>query len=243
MRILVISDIHANYTALEAVLNDAGTVDETWCLGDMVGYGPDPNAVVEQVRELTHLTCILGNHDVAVIGRMPFEAFNGDARRSLVWTEKVMTADNIDFMRTLPQIAKVRGDVTMAHGSPRDPIWEYVLNTLSARLNFDHFDTPYCFVGHSHAQAMFQLNEKNDRVTLEITTPGDVIPLTPRCILNPGSVGQPRDRDPRAAYAIYDSKTQTWEARRVDYNIPEVQERIRQAGLPEKHAVRLSEGW
>jgi len=243
MRILVISDIHANYTALEAVLNDAGTVDETWCLGDMVGYGPDPNAVVEQVRELTHLTCILGNHDVAVIGRMPFEAFNGDARRSLVWTEKVMTADNIDFMRTLPQIAKVRGDVTMAHGSPRDPIWEYVLNTLSARLNFDHFDTPYCFVGHSHAQAMFQLNEKNDRVTLEITTPGDIIPLTPRCILNPGSVGQPRDRDPRAAYAIYDSKAQTWEARRVDYNIPEVQERIRQAGLPEKHAVRLSEGW
>jgi len=243
MRILIISDIHANYTALEAVLNDAGTVDETWCLGDMVGYGPDPNAVVEQVRELTHLTCILGNHDVAVIGRMPFEAFNGDARRSLVWTEKVMTADNIDFMRTLPQIAKVRGDVTMAHGSPRDPIWEYVLNTLSARLNFDHFDTPYCFVGHSHAQAMFQLNEKNDRVTLEITTPGDIIPLTPRCILNPGSVGQPRDRDPRAAYAIYDSKAQTWEARRVDYNIPEVQERIRQAGLPEKHAVRLSEGW
>ena len=243
MRILIISDIHANYTALEAVLNDAGTVDETWCLGDMVGYGPDPNAVVEQVRELTHLTCILGNHDVAVIGRMPFEAFNGDARRSLVWTEKVMTADNIDFMRTLPQIAKVRGDVTMAHGSPRDPVWEYVLNTLSARLNFDHFDTPYCFVGHSHAQAMFQLNEKNDRVTLEITTPGDIIPLTPRCILNPGSVGQPRDRDPRAAYAIYDSKAQTWEARRVDYNIPEVQERIRQAGLPEKHAVRLSEGW
>ena len=243
MRILIISDIHANYTALEAVLNDAGEADETWCLGDMVGYGPDPNAVVEQVRELTHLTCILGNHDVAVIGRMPFEAFNGDARRSLVWTEKVMTADNIDFMRTLPQTAKVRGDVTMAHGSPRDPVWEYVLNTLSARLNFDHFDTPYCFVGHSHAQAMFQLNEKNDRVTLEVTTPGDVMPLTPRCILNPGSVGQPRDRDPRAAYAIYDSKEHTWEARRTEYNIAEVQERIRQAGLPEKHAVRLSEGW
>ena len=243
MRILIISDIHANYAALEAVLNDAGEADETWCLGDMVGYGPDPNAVVEQVRELTRLTCILGNHDVAVIGRMPFEAFNGDARRSLVWTEKVMTADNIDFMRTLPQTAKVRGDVTMAHGSPRDPVWEYVLNTLSARLNFDHFDTPYCFVGHSHAQAMFQLNEKNDRVTLEVTTPGDVMPLTPRCILNPGSVGQPRDRDPRAAYAIYDSKEHTWEARRTEYNIAEVQKRIREAGLPEKHAVRLSEGW
>ena len=243
MRILVISDTHANYTALEAVLNDAGEVDETWCLGDMVGYGPDPNAVVEQVRDLPHLTCILGNHDVAVIGKMPFEAFNGDARRSLAWTEKVLTDDNMDFMRTLPQNAKVRGEVTMAHGSPRDPIWEYVLNMLSARLNFDHFDTPYCFVGHSHTQAMFQWNEQNDRVTLEVTKPGDVMPLTPRCILNPGSVGQPRDRDPRAAYAIYDSKAHTWEARRVEYNIAEVQERIRQASLPEKHAVRLSEGW
>lgn len=243
MRILVISDIHANYTALEAVLNEAGPADETWCLGDMVGYGPDPNAVVEQVRELTHLTCILGNHDVAVIGRMPFEAFNGDARRSLVWTERVMTADNMDFMRALPQNVKVRGEVTMAHGSPRDPIWEYVLNTLSARLNFDHFDTPYCFVGHSHAQAMFQLNEQNDRVTLEVTKPGEVMQLVPRAILNPGSVGQPRDRDPRAAYAIYDSKAHTWEARRAEYNIAEVQNRIREAGLPEKHALRLSEGW
>jgi diadenosine tetraphosphatase ApaH/serine/threonine PP2A family protein phosphatase len=243
MRILVISDIHANYTALEAVLNDAGAANETWCLGDLVGYGPDPNAVMEQVRELPHLTCILGNHDVAAIGKMPLEAFNGDARRSLVWTEKVLTADNMDFLRSLPQNTKVRGDVTMAHGSPRDPVWEYVLNTLSARLNFNHFDTPFCFVGHSHIQSMFQLNEQNDRVTMELTRMGETIPLQPRVILNPGSVGQPRDRDPRAAYAIYDSQAGTWEARRVGYNIAEVQQRIRQAGLPEKHALRLAEGW
>jgi diadenosine tetraphosphatase ApaH/serine/threonine PP2A family protein phosphatase len=243
MQILVISDMHSNYTALEAVLNDAGPVDETWCLGDLVGYGPDPNAVVEQVRELTHLTCVLGNHDVAVIGRMPLEAFNGDARRSLDWTEKVLTADNMDFLRALPNQAKVRGDVTLAHGSPRDPTWEYVLNTLSARLNFDHFDTPYCFIGHSHVQSMFQYNEQNDRVTLEATRTGHALALTPRAILNPGSVGQPRDRDPRAAYAVYDSSAHTWEARRVKYNVAEVQQRIREAGLPEKHAVRLNEGW
>ena len=99
MRILVMSDIHANYTALMAVLADAGPVDETWCLGDLVGYGPDPNAVVEEVREIPNLTCILGNHDVAVIGKMPFETFNGDARRSLVHHEKVLTASNMDFMR------------------------------------------------------------------------------------------------------------------------------------------------
>ncbi|HEV8259251.1 MAG TPA: metallophosphoesterase family protein, partial [Burkholderiales bacterium] len=166
MRVLVISDIHANYTALEAVLADAGPADEIWCLGDLVGYGPDPNAVVEQVRELPQLTCLLGNHDVAVIGKMPFETFNGDARRSLIWTERVMTADNMDFLRSLPGSLKVRGEATLAHGSPRDPIWEYILNTLSARLNFDHFDTPWCFVGHSHIQAIFRLNETNDRITL-----------------------------------------------------------------------------
>ncbi len=243
MRILVISDIHANYTALEAVLKDAGTVDETWCLGDLIGYGPDPNAVVEQVRELNHLTCVLGNHDVAVIGKMALEAFNGDARRSLIWTEKVLTADNMNFLRAMPQNSKVRGDVTLAHGSPRDPVWEYVLNTLSARLNFDHFDTPYCFVGHSHIQSMFQLNVLNDRVSMEVAREREATPLTPRAILNPGSVGQPRDRDRRAAYAIYDSKAGTWEARRVEYNFAEVQQRIRESSLPEKHAVRLAEGW
>jgi diadenosine tetraphosphatase ApaH/serine/threonine PP2A family protein phosphatase len=243
MRILVISDIHANYPALDAVLQDAGTTDETWCLGDLVGYGPDPNMVIERVRELPQLTCILGNHDVAVLGRMAFEAFNGDARRSLTWTEKVLSADGMDFLRSLPQNTKMRGDVTLAHGSPRDTIWEYVLNTLSARLNFDHFETPLCFVGHTHIQCIFQLDANNDRVTMGITKVGEPLLLAQRSIVNPGSVGQPRDRDPRAAYAIYDSRARTWEARRVEYDIAEVQLHIREAGLPEKHAVRLAEGW
>ena len=243
MRILVISDIHANYTALMAVLADAGPVDETWCLGDLVGYGPDPNAVVEEVRDMANLTCILGNHDVAVIGRMPFETFNGDARRSLVHHEKVLTASNMDFMRALPSNTKVLGDATIAHGSPRDPLWEYILNALSARLNFEHFDTPWCFVGHSHIQGMFTLHKETDRVTLDQTKPDATIELRPKVILNPGSVGQPRDRDPRAAYAIYDTEARTWTARRVEYNIAEVQERIRESGLPEKHAVRIAEGW
>ena len=243
MRILVISDIHANYTALEAVLRDAGPADETWCLGDLIGYGPDPNMVVEQVRELPHLTCMLGNHDVAVLGRMQFEAFNNDARRSLTWTSKVITTDNLDFLQGLPHDPKVRGGVTLVHGSPRDPIWEYVLNTLSARLNFEHFETPYCFVGHSHIQSLFQLDEKKDRVTMTVVRTNEPISLSPRAILNPGSVGQPRDRDPRAAYAIYDNAGNTWEARRVDYDIAAVQQRVREAGLPEKHAMRLAEGW
>ncbi len=243
MRILVISDIHANFTALQAALQDAGQIDESWCLGDLIGYGPDPNAVIEQVRELPKLTCVLGNHDVAVLGRMALEAFNGDARRSLTWTEEVLTADNMEFLRSLPQTSKVRGDVTLAHGSPRDPIWEYVLNTLSARLNFDHFETPYCFVGHSHIQCIFQRDNVKDRVTMEIAKIGEPITLKPRAILNPGSVGQPRDRDPRAAFAIYDNLKSTWEARRAAYNFAEVQQRILEAHLPEKHALRLAEGW
>ena len=149
MRVLVISDIHANYTALMAVLNDAGQVDETWCLGDFVGYGPDPNAVVEEVHDIANLTCILGNHDMAVIKKLPLEAFNGDARRTLEYHERVLTADNMEFLLSLSQNLKVREDASLVHGSPRDSVWEYILNTLSARLNFDHFTTPWCFVGHS----------------------------------------------------------------------------------------------
>lgn len=243
MRVLVISDIHANYTALMAVLKDAGEVDETWCLGDLVGYGPDPNAVIEEVRDIKNLLCLLGNHDVAAIGKMPLETFNGDARRSLMHHEKVLTATNMDFMRSLPTKTKVRGEATIAHGSPRDPLWEYILNSLTARLNFDHFDTPWCFVGHSHIQSIFVRDEKSDRVTVEQTRPDVTIQLHPKLILNPGSVGQPRDRDPRAAYAIYDTEARTWTPKRAMYNISEVQERIRAAGLPEKHAVRIAEGW
>jgi predicted phosphodiesterase len=243
MRVLIISDIHANYTALVAVLKDAGQVDETWCLGDLVGYGPDPNAVVEEVRDIPNLTCILGNHDMAVIGKMPLEAFNGDARRSLEYHEKVLSASNMDFMRSLSANIKVRGDATLAHGSPRDPLWEYILNALSAQVNFEHFNTPWCFVGHSHIQCVFAQDEKNNRVAVNQTKADETIALRPKMILNPGSVGQPRDRDPRAAYAIYDTEAFTWTPRRAAYNIPEVQELIREAGLPAKHATRIAEGW
>lgn len=189
------------------------------------------------------LTCLLGNHDVAGIGNMPFESFNGDARRSLLWQEKVLAPSNADFLRSLPEDPKVRNDVTLAHGSPRDPLWEYIINTLSARLNFDYFDTHLCFVGHSHIQCMFLLDEIRDRITLDAPPLFEAMSLDRRAILNPGSVGQPRDRDPRAAYAIFDPEAKTWEARRVEYDIAEVQARIRQANLPEKHAIRLAEGW
>ena len=243
MRILVMSDLHANITALDAVLADAGQVDATWCLGDVVGYGPDPNDVVERVRSIPNLTCILGNHDVAVLDQMDDAVFNTEARRSLLWQKKQLSDDNKSYLENLPQNALVIGDVTIVHGSPRDPVWEYILNTLVARLNFQSFETSFCFVGHSHIQCLFQMDLKKDRVSLEVPRPGEVLPLTGRAIINPGSVGQPRDRDPRAAYAIFDPEVQLWEPRRVMYDIPSVQKRIREAGLPEKHAARLAEGW
>lgn len=242
-QILVISDIHANLTALEAVLADAGKVNEVWCLGDIVGYGPDPNDCVERIRSLPKLTCQIGNHDVAAMGEMPLAAFNSEAKRSLLWQKEQLTAENLDFLRGCARDVTVRGDVSLVHGSPRDPIWEYILNTLVARLNLGYFTTPWAFVGHSHFQAVFQYRQADDDFTIEIPKPGTRYEMTDRAIFNPGSVGQPRDRDPRAAYAIYYPKTHLWEPRRVEYDVKAVQKRILDAGLPPRHADRLSGGW
>ncbi len=242
-QILVISDIHANLTALEAVLADAGKVSEVWCLGDIVGYGPDPNDCVERIRSLPKLTCQIGNHDVAAMGEMPLAAFNTEAKRSLLWQKEQLTPENMAFLRSCAREVTVRGEVSLVHGSPRDPIWEYVLNTLVARLNLNYFNTPWCFVGHSHFQAVFQYRQQDDDFTIEIPKPGTRYEMTDRAIFNPGSVGQPRDRDPRAAYAIYYPKTHLWEPRRVEYDVKAVQQRILAAGLPQRHADRLSGGW
>ena len=146
-------------------------------------------------------------------------------------------------MRSLTSNPVAREQVTLSHGSPREPLWEYILNTVSARANFDHFTTPFCFVGHSHIQCLFKLTEGSDQVSLSQPQPDQPIKMTQRMILNPGSVGQPRDRDPRAAYAIYETDSQSWTPKRVSYDIPSVQKRIRESGLPEKHALRLSDGW
>jgi len=242
-RILVISDIHANLTALESVLADAGAVDGVWCLGDVVGYGPEPNACVERIRALPNLSCQIGNHDVAAMGEMPLAAFNNEAKRSLLWQKDQLTIENLDFLRSCAREVTVQGEASLVHGSPRDPVWEYVLNTLVARLNLSHFDTPWCFVGHSHFQAVFQYNAREDDFSIEVPKPGTRYRMRDRAIFNPGSVGQPRDRDPRAAYAIYYPEAPAWEPHRVEYDIKTVQKQILDAGLPPRHAERLAGGW
>jgi predicted phosphodiesterase len=243
MRVLVISDLHANLNALEAVLEDAGPVDQTWCLGDVIGYGPDPNQVIERLRGLENLTSILGNHDVAVLGQMDHTVFNTEARKSLLWQKQNVSPENLVYLEKLSQDKLIRENVTLAHGSPRDPVWEYILNTLTARLNFSAFFTSYCFIGHTHMPTYYEYSEAKDLVSQVALRPGKPVQLMARAILNPGSVGQPRDRDPRSSYAIYDPDTSIWELRRVAYDVPAVQARIRAAGLPEKHAARLADGW
>jgi predicted phosphodiesterase len=242
-KILVISDVHANLTALEAVLADAGKVDEVWCLGDIAGYGPDPNECMERIQALPNLTCMMGNHDYGAIGDMALETFNIDAKRALLWQREQISDKNREWLRTFSQEPLVKGNVTLVHGSPRDPIWEYIMNTLVARMNLDYFETLWCFMGHSHFQALFQYHSETDEMSIELPEPMEHYPLKERALLNPGSVGQPRDRDPRAAYAIFHPKEKVWEPRRVEYDIKSVQERILAAGLPPRHAERLAGGW
>jgi diadenosine tetraphosphatase ApaH/serine/threonine PP2A family protein phosphatase len=242
MRVLIISDVHANLTALEAVLEDAGPSDAVWCLGDLVGYGPDPNECVDRVRSLPDLTCLIGNHDQAALGMIPLFRFNEDARFIAVWTSQVLTAENVDFLGSLPTHSVV-DSFTLAHGSPRQPVWEYILDLRSADYNFEAFKTDYCLVGHSHLPLVFHRPHENGRVHLLPVPVGHAFPLTPRMILNPGSVGQPRDNDPRAAYALADLDAGTWEPRRVAYDVTGVQLRILEAGLPERQAIRLTTGW
>ncbi len=242
MKILVMSDIHGNINALEAVLEDVGKVDKVWCLGDLVGYGPDPNDCIKRIRSLKNCICLMGNHDSAVLGNMDMEAFNRDARLSVEWNQKSITADNMKFLKSLPE-KHVDDDVTLAHGSPRNPVWEYILDWQVAMTNFDHFDTSFCFVGHTHIPVIFQMLEEELGSQLQILSPMGPIELSGKAIVNPGSVGQPRDRDPRASFALYDTESKIWEPRRVAYNLTEIQERITSFGLPERNAIRLADGW
>jgi len=242
MRILVISDIHANFTALEAVIAANAMVDAVWCLGDLVGYGPDPNECVERVRSLPNLTCLMGNHDAAVTDAMELEMFNHDAAAAIGWTKSVLTHENFEFLRNLPQ-KRISTLFTLVHASPQNPVWEYLLDSYTAMVNFACFTSQIAIVGHTHLPIAFSEVGESKQVKREMLKAGEQVKLNTRKILNPGSVGQPRDHDPRASFAILDPEHMTWRIRRVEYNVKAVQERILAAGLPQKHALRLEEGW
>jgi predicted phosphodiesterase len=251
MRVLVVSDIHANRAALEAVLEDAGQIgyDIVWCLGDIVGYGPEPDWCVGRIRLLgaaLGLKAIVGNHDWAVLERMEVDDFNPEAARTVVWTRKNLSDESLAWLGDLPKDPIVEEErFKLAHGSPRDSVWEYILDPFIAGENFRDEKFTFCLVGHTHVPVLYTLQDGESTVRVRQAVSGRVLRLPDqgRAILNPGSVGQPRDSDPRAAYAILDTGEATWLPRRVTYPIEITQAHMRQAGLPERLITRLSFGW
>lgn len=241
MRFAILADIHSNLAAFEAVLGDAdnrGGFDKIWCLGDMVGYGPDPNECIKRLRQFEHV-CIAGNHDWAAIGKMDTSEFNPVAAAAAQWTAEQITAEDKDYLLSLPLTLHENG-FTLAHGSPREPIWEYLLSTEAAQDNFSYFETSYCLVGHSHIPLIFELD--SNMVVYRQFGETNVALEEKRMIINPGGVGQPRDGDARASYAIYDSEAQTVSHYRVEYDIPATQKKMAEQGLPTALILRLSVG-
>lgn len=242
MRYLIISDIHANLPALEAVLSHAQDqgYDAVLCLGDVVGYGPYPNECTEWVRENAQV-CLAGNHDWAVIGKMDVEDFNPTAAQATLWTRRELKPENRAYLEERPSVIVEEG-YTLTHGSLRDPVWEYITDIWIAQQSFELLTTPLLFHGHTHIPVVFREREGGLPEILLPRGEGTFVLDGSRFLINPGSVGQPRDGDPRASYLIYDDAKLAWEYFRVDYPIPQTQEAIRQAGLPESLAQRLSFG-
>ena len=239
MRVAALSDIHSNMPALDAVLEAIGHFDQLWVLGDSVGYGPDPDAVIERLR-LADAVAVQGNHDAAALGRIPTGTFNDLARAAVEWTATAMKDENLDWLAEQPE-KRVEGDFTLAHGSPRDPIWEYLFSIPAARINLAAFETPYCLVGHTHHPITFR--DDKGRVEALPARDGSRLSLDERrCILNPGSVGQPRDGDPRACGMTLDTDTGEVEWLRVEYPFEETQAAIRALPLPGRLADRLALG-
>jgi diadenosine tetraphosphatase ApaH/serine/threonine PP2A family protein phosphatase len=245
MRYLILTDIHANLEGLETCLKDARTrgYDETLVLGDIVGYGPDPNAVIDRIRELAPRAIVRGNHDKVALGMNQAEGFHAAARAAAHWMLESLTAANREWLVALPMGPTIIDDeLEICHGSPFDED-AYIFDELDARHAFEAATAPVCFYGHTHFAVVFRLVKD----LLEIVSPADgenalMIEPHARYLVNPGSVGQPRDGDPRAAYALVDTAAKRIELFRVDYPIETTQAKVLKAGLPDVLAQRLAVG-
>jgi len=240
VRIAVLSDVHSNLHALEAVLAeiDAGGFDGIWFLGDLVGYGPKPNECAAILQERAAI-CLAGNHDLVVLGKIPIDAFAGEAAAAARWTQTVLDESARAFLDSLQPQAAAPG-AELFHGSPRDPVWDYVLSDESAASALALTEAPLVLVGHSHVALEISNGEElrgepaPDGTRLELG-------LTRR-LLNPGSVGQPRDGDPRAAWLEIDFETGWATFRRTNYPVERTQHELRELNLPEVLAARLAYG-
>jgi predicted phosphodiesterase len=243
MRAVVVADIHANLEAFEAVLHDAeqhGTIDALWSLGDLVGYGPDPERCVELLQSYTY-EAVVGNHDLAAVGVIGVEEFNPYAAAAARWTAAQLSAVAKVWMMSLPQIAVLDSGFTLAHGSLVDPIWEYLILTDNAAEHLARQTTPYGLVGHTHIPHVFY-DARLDAMSTDIADAATLELDEVRFVANPGSVGQPRDGDPRAAYAIVDTDAHQIGFHRVEYDVATTQEKMSAAGLPVFLSQRLAAG-
>ena len=240
MRVAVISDVHANYHALEAVLKeiDVASVDAFWCLGDTVGYGPRPNECCDVVKDRAD-HCLVGNHDLVVLGELTVSDFNDEAAAAALWTSKVLTPSSRAFLEGLAPTGEEDG-VDLFHASARDPVWEYVLTEEAAHATLELSDAPLVLVGHSHIALAIRADDGG--VSGGPAPGGTEVTLDGRWLLNPGSVGQPRDSDPRAAWLLLDFDERFAEFRRVPYSIERTQAEMRERGLPQVLAARLERG-
>ena len=245
MNVVILSDVHANLPALEAVLDDVARTAPgapIWHCGDVVGYGASPNEVITELQRVG-ATGVMGNHDLAALGDNVIDAFNEGAHAAALWTRDVLTAESRSWLRALPKVLEM-GSATIVHASLRDPIMEYVVQQEIAEENLRVLATPLLFHGHTHIPALWSLQ---DGVAHATHIGADAIPLRANSLVNAGSVGQPRDHDPRAAWLLWERDelgaglgTVTW--RRVEYDIPAAQEAIDAAGLPDFLASRLAIG-
>lgn len=242
MRVLIVSDIHSNVTALDAVLTAAGPVDAVWQLGDVVGYGPDPDEVVERLRSVGAVG-VRGNHDAAAVGDLGTESFNSYARAAIDWTRERIGPATRAWLSELPE-RRDEGDIGLCHGSFRDPIWEYIHDPVVAGESLrlvaaDGLDTG--LFGHTHLPAVYR--SASGAIASAVPVEGSRLDLDEApVLLNPGSVGQPRDRIPTASYMLLDTERREASWQRAAYDIAAVQARMRRAGLPERLALRLDHG-
>ncbi len=242
MRVAVVSDIHGNLHALEAVLGaiDAEAPDAVWCLGDLVGYGPRPNECCAAVRARADL-CLAGNHDLGVLGSISLSEFAADAAAAARWSRQALTPEAREYLERLPSTATAHRS-ELFHASPRDPVWEYVLTDEAAAAALRLTSAPLVLVGHSHVALAFA--RRDESLSGGVALDGTELDLASadRWLLNPGAVGQPRDGDPRAAYVVLDLGAGRAGFRRVPYPVERTQEEIVRAGLPRALAARLEHG-
>ncbi len=261
MRIVILSDVHSNLAALEAVLRHAearGAIDAVWCLGDTVGYGPQPRECIARLREMGALM-IAGNHDRAATGAMGVEEFNQDAATAALWTRAQLSPEERSFLDGLPEVAQIQAgpgsrapgpepkddEFTLVHGTLRWPVWEYLYSHEAARAHLERQQSPFSLVGHTHVPMLVvEGHEFPQGCELYYLEDGYRLTLTRerKLVINPGGVGQPRDGDPRAAYGIYDGEDETFSLQRVEYDIQATQKLMEAAHLPRWLIERLAVG-